>query len=151
MLARLIEVLERRGLVSAEAVERLTSSLPFKQITEIQNELQSSLRSQDDIEDGAQGESSNPFNFIASAAFRGDTGCSTWRCHCRKAQILARYAACFCDRVIVPLDLRAHHEGVSQSEQRYALGRGLLGVLEMRPVIDSGIALNSEGLFLKID
>ena len=146
MAVKLIDTLENYGLVSTQAVERLTSELPFKQIIKIREDIQNALYADTDSYSGPE-ESFSPFNFIASASFRGDTGCGTWRCHTQKAEILARYAACFCDRVVVPLDFLSHHENASQGQERYALARGLFGVIEMRPVIDAGVVVPVASMF----
>jgi hypothetical protein len=146
MATQLVETLEKWGLVSAQAVQRLVSDLPFKEIVKIREENENSLV--DDTKRNASPEDSfSPFNFIASASFRGDSGCSSWRCYTRKAEILARYAACFCDRVIVPLSVAANHPNATQKDERYALARGILGVVEMRPVIDAGIVVPAASMF----
>lgn len=147
MAVKLIDTLENYGLVSGQAVERLTSDLPFKQIVKIRHDLQESLCSDTEVRRADEDDSLSPFNFIASASFRGDTGCGSWYCHTQKAEILARYAACFCDRVVVPIDFGGHHEGSSQKRERYELARGLLGVVEMRPVIDAGVVVPVASMF----
>ncbi len=138
MARSLIDTLEDHGLVSAEAVERLVYELPFKQISKIREDIEATLVSGTACVANPE-ETFGPFSFLASSTLRGDSGCSSWGCHTRKAEALARYAAIFCDRLIVPLNVSAHAESMSQNDQRYALARGLLAVVEMRPVIDAGI------------
>jgi len=146
MATQLVETLEKWGLVSTKAVESLVFELPFKQVVKIREEVESSIV--DDANRNASPEDSvSPFNFIASASFRGDSGCSSWQCHTRKSQILARYAACFCDRIIVPLSVTTNHPNATQRDERYALARGLLAVVEMRPVIDAGIIVPAASVF----
>jgi hypothetical protein len=140
MTAKLVEVMEKYGLISNEAVQRLVFELPFKKVVTVQEELESALKADGSEVSGAESSLSS-FNFVASASFRGDSGCSMWACHTHKVEILARYAACFCDRVIVPLTIKANHPSASQRDERYALGRGLLGAVAMRPVMDSGIII----------
>jgi hypothetical protein len=138
MTAKLVDVMETYGLVSTQAVERLVFELPFKKIVQIQEDLEAALAADGNATEESD-QSSSSFNFVASASFRGDSGCRMWLCHTRKVEILARYAACFCDRVVVPLSVQTNHRDAAQSEERYALGRGLLGAVEMRPLIDAGI------------
>ena len=140
MANNLIDVLENYGLISTESVQRIVYELPFKQLEKIREEIDQSLiphASASTVPD----DSFSSFNFLASASFRGDTGCSSWACHIKKADILARYAAIFCDRLVVPLDIASHFAYLSQSDQRYGLVRGLLSVVEMRPVIDAEIVI----------
>jgi len=81
------------------------------------------------------------FNFIASASFRGATGCSCEECLVRKSESLARYAAAFCDRLVVPIRVTSHSKHASQSVCRDHLSRGLRAIAELRPVIDAGIVI----------
>ena len=140
MSARIIETLEKWGLISTESVERLAFELPFRDIVKVREELEISLV-EDTQRNANHNDAFNPFSFIASASLRGDSGCSSWHCRTRKAAMLARYAACFCDKVIVPLTLGSRSGHASQSEERYAFARALLAVVEMRPVINAGIVI----------
>lgn len=139
MATFLIDTLEKYGLVSTQAIDRAMDDLPFRQITKIRGEIEDAL-AQDASLYASRGKTFSSFKFVASASFRGDSGCSSWTCHVQKAQMLARYAAVFCDTLIVPVSVSPHAEE-SQKGQRYVLGRGLLALAEMRPVIDAGVVV----------
>jgi hypothetical protein len=139
MSTRLIDTLEKHGLVSSEAVQGLISDLPFKQVERIREEIQASVIA--DSESRAESDDSlSSFSFLASASLRGDSGCGEPDCRVQKAQLLARYSALFCDRLVVPLNIVSHC-AISQLQQRGKLISGLLSLTEMRPVIDAGIVL----------
>src|SRR5271156_2518563 len=99
-----MQVLENRGLVSSDSVERLLNDWAFNKVKEVQEELDAALNQSGGLaQPGSVME--DPFNFVASASMRGDFGCVAWDCRLRKVNLMARYAALYTDKVVVPLPL----------------------------------------------
>ena len=70
MAKKLIEVIERYGLVAPQEIDRQVSALPFRQISSIIEEIDEALRP--DLESQPDDDNSlGRFNFLASA--------SSWR------------------------------------------------------------------------
>lgn len=133
---RTIDILENVGLIDIETVQEQLEKLPEDRVYALVNELEESIKPELDI---TQDGTTLPFNFVASASLRGDSGCSSLRCHKRKTQMVARYAGLFCDSVVLPLRVYPPHKDPDiKDHQRYLL-TFVLSVLELRPLIESGI------------
>jgi hypothetical protein len=81
-------------------------------------------------------------NFLPSASLRGASGCSHWDCRLPKIRTLARYAALYCDNALVPVEVRFQQKHTDHSDEvldRLYLGSDILGIMEMRPLIEAGI------------
>ncbi|MGA7402596.1 MAG: hypothetical protein WCC99_03915 [Candidatus Sulfotelmatobacter sp.] len=98
-----LQILENRGLVSFDSVERLFNDWSFSDVQAVQEELDSALDQDTEAGRGASGVTD--FNFVASASMRGDFGCAAWECRLKKVALLARYAALYTDRTVVPLPM----------------------------------------------
>ena len=75
------------------------------------------------------------FDFLASSSIRGDSFCRV--CAFDKVKLLTRYAALYCDRVLVPCPLEPL--AFDTAGAREAVATRILYLLEMRPVLESGI------------
>jgi hypothetical protein len=81
-------------------------------------------------------------NFLPSSSLRGGSGCIHWNCRIPKIRTLARYVALYCDKAIVPLSLRcAGEDQRSQLLDRIQLGSSLCALLELKPLVKSGLVL----------
>jgi hypothetical protein len=133
-----LEVLENRGLVSADAVERLFNDWPFEDVESVQEELYAAL----DKDSGAAKRFpriGDPFNFVASASMRGDFGCDAWDCRLRKISLLAQYAALYADKIVVPLALGIFYGRECEYDTRYLLSGTVLCVQHLRPLVEAGV------------
>ncbi len=85
------------------------------------------------------------FNFVASTALGGGGGCCALDCRIQRAQLVARYAVLYADRVIVPMEFlnpRDHPRPKRSMDERllrYDLTGTLLVIHEMRPAIEAGL------------
>lgn len=132
-----LSVLEARGLVSFEAVDKFVDSWSFQDVRRVQDELQSALEKQSaEVPSPA---SLDPFNFVASASMRGDAGCVNWDCRLRKNSLLARYAALYSDTTVVPLPIGLCYSDEDEYDLRRLLGGTILCVQQLRPLLDAGI------------
>lgn len=80
----------------------------------------------------------DPFSFLASVSARADSGCSSVRCRIRLLSALGRYAALYCDRVVVPFEVHLD-PGLGVDYARERLLRRLVTLTELRPLIEAGI------------
>jgi hypothetical protein len=133
-----LEVLETRGLVSADSVERLFNDWTFSDVKGVQEELDAAL---DQGAPPVQGASAmgDPFNFVASASMRGDFGCDSWECRLGKVGLLARYAALYTDTTVVPLPFGIFRGEEDEYGARHFLSGTILCVQQLRPLVEAGI------------
>jgi hypothetical protein len=136
---KLIDTLEDYGLVEANSITKSVSKLPFGEIEKIRNELEEAVRVDVPPVHTDPDVSFNAFNFLASSSFRGESGCSHWECRLRKGAILARYAALFCDQVVVPFRFHPTSHRATKTSQRERLATTLLILSEFRPLLDAGV------------
>ncbi len=135
-----IAVLENRGLVSEELVRKNVLAWKAQTVTEVRDELEEALRQTTYIPERTE-DSVSAFNFLASAAMRGDYGCAAIDCHLEKVRVLARYAALYCDRVVFPVQLEPSLHKPTDTDVRIVLARGIASVLELRQLVEAGIVL----------
>src|SRR5208282_1250864 len=133
----ILQVLENRGLVSSDSVERLFNDWTFSDVQGVQEELDDAL-DQDAGSVQCVSAMGDPFNFVASASMRGDFGCSSWECRLEKAKLLARYAALYTDRTVVPLPL-GRFRAAAELQVRERLSGTILCVQQLRPLVEAGI------------
>ncbi len=135
---KVLEVLENRGLVSAESVERFFNDWPFADVQQVRDELDAGLEYDPGIGQNIP-TVGDPFNFVASASMRGDFGCSNWECRLDKIRLLARYSALYADNVVVPLPLGIFYRDEHEYHIRHLLSGTILCVQHLRPLVESGI------------
>jgi len=81
-------------------------------------------------------------NFLPSSSLRGASGCSHWDCRLPKIRTLVRYAALYSDNALVPVEVRFQEKHTDHSAEildRLSLASDILGIMEMRPLIEAGI------------
>ena len=134
---KLIDILENAGLVSAKQISREIAVMPFRRLEEFREELADAVRANVPDVDDLDERGFSDFKFLASASFRGESGCSDWSCRQRKAEVLGRYAALFCDEVVFPIRFDSDlHQPSQRQTERNALTTSLLLLSELRPLID---------------
>jgi hypothetical protein len=143
-----ISLLEEKGLSTQEAIEAAVfHRWSIQELEGLEESLveavQVAEKSLMDSVDSADPLSS--FTFVASLTLAGSAGCVAPFCRAGKAQLLARYAALYADRVITPLQLSSDHKGpVSRTALyehglRMSLAGTLYSIWEMRPAIEAGM------------
>jgi hypothetical protein len=81
-------------------------------------------------------------NYLPSSSLRGDSGCAAPPCRLSKVRAMARYVALYCDKAIVPVRFPLFSRKTSHSAEilsRYGLLGTILGIMEMRPLIEAGL------------
>ena len=142
IMNRVIEILENNGLVSEELAERFIFNTPRKLVLKIRESIYEALVAEcEDVRSGSLPICDGPFNFVASASMRGDSGCVERSCHLNKVAALSRYAALYCDRVFVPFRISQHSHGADDFDERYDFTRDVHSLLQLRPLIEAGIVI----------
>lgn len=130
-----IKVLEERGLACLPQAEDSIRVLSPREITSVCEEIEEAL-----IKTGefvASGTNEDWYNFLGSSSIRGDTGCV--ECATTKLENLARYAALYADRLILPVGLHIRCPKSESDHVRYSLLRRIEKFVYLRPLIDAGI------------
>lgn len=135
-----LHIIEEHGLFSEEGIENFCFRSPEKVLVEVRDKIYEALKAAD-AEIERRLDPFSAFDFLASAALRGDNGCAYVGCQLEKIYALSRYAALYCDKVLFPLELEPRSGPDSGVDRRYALLRALIAVLELRPLVDSGIVV----------
>jgi hypothetical protein len=144
----LISIFEKKGLVGGDQIERaILTEWSIAQIETFFEELyDATAAAESDVQKTATDD--NPltaFNFVSSFSLSGAGGCPALSCRTERAQLVARYAALYADRVIVPMNLLnpRHYQRPQNSEReadlRYELAGTLLIIHEMRPAIEADL------------
>jgi hypothetical protein len=132
-----IAVLENHGLVDPDRVLDMIATVSRGKWNALSSELKESL---DESLDVVQAEHDlTPFNFVASASLRGLGGCSSPKCRLKKTRMISRYAALFCDRVVLPVHLHPFDENEPIESVQDAFETTVLSLLELRPLIEANI------------
>ena len=134
-----IRLLEDHGIVTDEAVEKFAFGSPIKRIRTLAERMRDVLYTKSREE--ADLYEQNPvdaFNFVANRSLRGET-CSNWQCVRSKVEFLARYAALFADRLLVPFGLPAPEQIEDSHWARDEIAFHIRKTLLLRPVIEAGI------------
>ena len=134
-----IEILERHGLISVELARVVLARMPLRKIISLSGQLLESIEEEDPRYVYQPSIHGDPFSFLASASLRGDAGCSAVECRSRTLSLLSRYSALYCDHVAVPFGLHIDPELGVDRARRDLLER-LVTIIELRPVIEAGIA-----------
>ena len=137
---KVYELLERKGLVTEPRILEQSQRWSTADATELDAELDQALREQKNLDAAGQDSAvAGEFRFVASASFSGASSCDEIGCRVSRIQSLTRYAALYCDEVIVPIRVEsslAHSNGIASSN---TLAGTLLSLRELRPLVDAGI------------
>jgi hypothetical protein len=138
-------LLENRELGSSEKIEEAFGrSWTFREIESFNEELYQTVVS---MEEGIRRSTEhdqpfNTFNFVASLSLSGTTGCALPQCRASRAETIARYAALYADRVVVPMPLvePTTYCRPTTNEAEFSLRTLTMGTVlslnTMRPVLD---------------
>ena len=144
--AWIIDLLDEHGLRSTSDVEGFVAAQPITAIRSIRGGIGRYLRDSSRRKPGSTADIEFA-DYFASSSLRGDSGCAVWDCRRRKLEFMARYAALYCDHLVVPLQLG--HNLPRQSDERRFAASVLSEVVELRPLIKAGvITLIPEGIAL---
>jgi hypothetical protein len=142
---RLISIIDEHDLTDFETVQRFIFHRDRKETKTFADAIEAAIRS--DAHSRAaevRSASIDGANFLPSCSLRGDAGCMHWNCRMPKVRTLARYAALYSDKAIVPVRIQfsgKHSDHSSEFLDRFHLGSILLGIIELRPLIEAGIIM----------
>lgn len=141
-------LLEENGLISTPAILDTVMNRWNVRVLEgflerlYQEALLSDSRVREELSENA---TRDFFTFVASSSVMGRGGCSEPNCRSGRAGLLARYAALYADKVVVPMELIDPHRterpktSIAEFELRsWTLGT-VLCIHAMRPVVDAGL------------
>lgn len=141
-------LLEENGLVGPEAIyDRIFRRWDVPTVEKFLDRLyqEASLSDARVREGSAENAALESFTFVASSSVMGQGGCSEAGCRSGRAELLARYAALYTDKVVVPVELVDPHrsERPKTPAAEFELRNWTLGTVlclhAMRPVIDAGL------------
>jgi hypothetical protein len=140
-MSKIYDVLEEQGLVSSEQVEAAFRKWSLADAIAIRDEILGALEEdKQDSKSKREDISADEFKFFASSSIRGDYGCQTWGCRVAKAADLVRYAALYCDKVIIPISLDRHvTQGEEDTSFKFDLAGSILCLQEFRPASEAGV------------
>ena len=99
-----VEFLESIGLVEGRLVEKEIAGWDVAKVENAAADLYDYLYQRHNLRPECE-VTVSPFDLLASASLRGDSGCFRLECRSMKLGTLARYAAMYADRVFLPVPL----------------------------------------------
>ena len=147
-----LSILDAHYFSDVAAVDDFCRRCSFRDVVNLAEGIAHSIRdSAQPVQQSSAQSGIDKANFLPSSSFRGSSGCELWDCRSRKVHLLARYAALYCDNVIVPVDF----EGACQETRdafhpmtRASIASRLSEIVALRPLIETGIvALVPEKLY----
>jgi hypothetical protein len=127
----IVNALEKHGLVDPKEVVRRIATTPYPNLCTIAEDLHGALGDMKSAEDDGPVES---LNLLASSSIRGArcAGCAP-----KKLAALARYAALYSDRVIVPFAFAIPSQ--DSPDSRMDTTNRILQLMHIRPVIEADV------------
>jgi len=134
-MSELPVILDEAGLSDPATLLERIIALPFRDLQRLLIDI-SEILSPKDVAANEAESSGLGFDFLASSSIRGDSFCRA--CARDKIRTLARYAALYCDRVLLPFD------GLDPAPRdsvgwRAHVAERLSVVQELRPVLEANI------------
>jgi hypothetical protein len=140
MIEELFDILKTEKLDTDERVERaVMHDRPARELTDVVCRLSAAVGDAS----GLPRMELSAFDFLPNAQIGGHHGwCGEWGCRLGRAERLARFAALWADRVLIPSYFADYERGFaagSEEDFRYWLAGDLKVVLALKPVLESGI------------
>src|SRR5258707_9571609 len=134
-MTHITEVAERLGLVSQEGIATCIYGAPVEDFCKIVEVTTQAIF----LDEKAASESSSGTAVVASSSLRSDSGCRCSGCRETKLDALARYAAPYADRLIVPVSFTAMLN--DEDPARVAIADLYYKQSVLRPLFETGIAV----------
>jgi hypothetical protein len=133
-LSRIVEVAEDHGLVTTDSISEFFRKNNPREFQKVDAEFREAL---DNCADSAMHVSSGEFNYLASASFRAEQGCSVPECRARRISEFARFSLLYAERVIFPIYVPR------RLDPRWLDGNFRI-LAELRPLVDLGIVVPTQ-------
>jgi hypothetical protein len=131
----LVGAFEKHGLLDAAEVQQRLAAMPYPAASKICQDLHAALEEAKGLwREETDHSSLESLNLLASSSIRGET-CE--HCGPAKLQALARYAALYTDRVIVPYEFRIPQR--DSLENRIWLSQRAANLVALRPVVEADV------------
>lgn len=134
-----IELLERYGIIRDEDSLGI-ADLGERKIVRLHEELYETVFDEQvsDFPDSETTAPLDPFSFVASRSLRGESDCGMFHCRAERLDVIARFAALYATRVILPLAISPPDQNSIDQTARQ-LSHSALVLLRLRPLIDAGV------------
>jgi hypothetical protein len=133
-----IEFLESLGLIDAQLAQQTVATWPTEKLENAAADLYDYLFQRENLTPDPN-LTTSPFDLLASASLRGDSGCFRLECRSVKLATLARYTAMYADRVFLPVPLVHPSAGSDHGDIRYEFCRTVFSILQLRPLVENMI------------
>lgn len=83
-------------------------------------------------------------NFLPSSSMRASRSCANWSCRVARIELMARYAALYCDRVVVPINIEPpdpSSNGMHETIARMSMASTVAEIITLRPLIEERLAV----------
>jgi hypothetical protein len=140
-----LSILDTNSLDTLEGAERFALTRPKSELRDFTDGIrQAMVNDARSLRGASSNKTLDEANYLPGSSIRGDSGCFSPTCRLPKIQALARYIALYCDRAVIPIRLQPvgmdmDHAG--ETLDRIRLMGGILGIMELRPLIESGLAV----------
>lgn len=138
---RALAILDENRLHNVESVKEFIRRGPSSDLLSLSEGLRESLIGEDRKDVLNVGDSPlDQANFLPSSSLRGSGSCIHWNCRIHKIVTMARYAALYCDKAIVPLNF--DWPGLAKGSDplhRLGFGGSLCALVALRPLIEAGV------------
>jgi len=131
---RVIELVESHGLTNVENISSYIKKCRGKQLDRLEHELREAVG---DVSDTREVISGPSYSYLASASFRGESGCEEPKCRALGVEPLARFSLLYADKIVLPMRLSAGGD-------RSWLEGTFRVLAELRPLLDAGIVIPTE-------
>jgi hypothetical protein len=136
---RTIRLLEKNGIFTDETADDFALRSPLDRVRGLVEQIRNSVYTKSREEVARHEENpTHTFNFIPSRSIRGET-CGHWPCARSKLASLARYAALYADRLLLPLKVPPPGRIEDSVWSRDGVAFTIKEILLLRPLVESGI------------
>jgi hypothetical protein len=140
-----LSIFDANDLLTTEGVARFFRERTVNEVSTLVQGLRNAMNSEPRLAVPRDATPLDEANFLPSASLRGSSGCADWECRLGKVDVLARYAALYSDKAIVPIKLRLPDvkggRPAGPFSPYYDLEGSLLSVIRLRPLIEAGLVV----------
>ena len=140
---RTLSILDANDLITVEKVQHFAMNRELKELESFTEGMRQAMTDDARLRKPIK-VTLDQANYLPSSSLRGDSGCVNWKCRLPKIRRLARYVALYCDTAVIPVRFPSVEEKCDHSAEvlnRLHILSVVLGLMELRPVLESGMAV----------
>jgi hypothetical protein len=135
IVSQVLSILDANGLTSFEGAQKFAFDKDLKEVRSFIDGMRQAMLTEERLR--AKGKAGIDYaNYLPGCSLRGDGGCLHWNCRLPKVRTMARYIALYSDTAVVPIRLGLFNRSVD----RLRLCSVILGIIEIRPLLEAGLA-----------